>query len=419
MQTVASELETAVRIVEDSRTYLCMDLRFMTRAVMSMEVSVTEGEGPCTFSEDRLYFRSGTVLSQFNEEPNSITRQIAHMILHLVLGHSRGYRNEMDGLAEDIIVEHALDVLDSQHTATFGSEGRTYYFNRILEKTGAPTVDLFADELSRSSEWQISVYSDLFSPDTHPVLGTEEDAVWKEISQQMKVEIEGFSRNLGDRSSMLLEILRIRNRRRTDHRRFLRNFMTSSERVHVDPDNFDPAYYVLGLERYGNIPLIDPVEYSDVPVMEEFVIAVDTSGSTSGELVHYFMDEVYSIMEQCGMCKDTEIHVIQCDDRVRDDKIIRNREDLRGFLDGMKLRGGEGTDFRPVFQYVDGLLSEGRMKRPKGLIYLTDGMGTYPRNGPGYPVAFMFVDDRYRDRFVPGWAMKVIVGRDEATQNPT
>ena len=413
---MASDRGLAERIVTDSRTYLCMDLRFMTRAVMSMDVTVEEGAGKCTFSERGLRFFSDTVLREYAEEPNSVTRHIAHMILHLVLGHSRGHHDTLRALAEDIIVEHALDVLDTAHTSVSDREGRDYYFGRILMKTGSPSVELFAEDLSKASEWGLSTYSDLFSPDDHPVLDPDGDPAWKEISQQMKVEIEGFTKNLGSRASMILEILRIRNRRRTDHRRFLRNFMTSSERVHVDPDSFDPAYYVLGLETYGNIPLIDPAEYSDVPVMEEFVIAVDTSGSTSGELVRSFMDEVYSLMEQCGICRDTEIHIVQCDDRIRDDRIIRSRGDLREFLGGIELRGGEGTDFRPVFGYVDGLVAEGKMRRPRGLLYFTDGMGIYPQKGPEYPVAFMFVDDRYRERPVPGWAMRVTVGSEDIVQ---
>ncbi len=404
-----SERETAERIVTDSRTYLCLDFRFMTRAVMSMGIQVSEGTGRCSFDGSTLHFFSSTVVSDFEKDPNSVTRQIAHMILHLVLGHCRGTGRERR-TAEDMIVEHALDVLDSVHTSIEYSEGRTYYFDRVLEKAGAPTADLFAEVLEKASEHQMSTYEKLFSPDDHPVLDAVDDGRWEEISKQMKVEIEGFSRNLGDRASALAEVLRIRNRRRTDHRRFLRRFMTSSEKVHVDPDNFDPAYYVLGLETYGNIPLIDPVEYSDMPVMEEFIIAVDTSGSTSGDLVRRFMEEIYTMMEQCGICSRTEIHLIQCDDAVREDRVIRTRSDMRDFVDGMALKGGGNTDFRPVFRYVDNLISEGTLKHPKGLIYFTDGMGTYPKNGPGYPVAFLFVDDRYRDRSVPGWAMKAVVG---------
>ena len=56
------------------------------------------------------------------------------------------------------------------------------------------------------------------------------------------------------------------------------------------------------------------------------------------------------------------------------------------------------------------------MRRPRGLLYFTDGMGTYPKKGPEYPVAFMFIDDRYRERPVPGWAMRVTVGSGDIVQ---
>lgn len=39
------------------------------------------------------------------------------------------------------------------------------------------------------------------------------------------------------------------------------------------------------MEHYGNLPLIEPLEYKEVNRLEELVIAIDTSGSCSRELV--------------------------------------------------------------------------------------------------------------------------------------
>lgn len=46
------------------------------------------------------------------------------------------------------------------------------------------------------------------------------------------------------------------------------------------------------------MPLIEPLEYKDVKRIKEFVIAIDTSGSTSGELVQRFVEKTYNILKQ-------------------------------------------------------------------------------------------------------------------------
>ena len=51
--------------------------------------------------------------------------------------------------------------------------------------------------------------------------------------------------------------------------------------------------------------------------------------------------------------------------------------------------GGGGTDFRPVFRYVD----EHPELEPNLLIYFTDGYGDYPDRAPAYPVMWLLTRD--------------------------
>ena len=57
----------------------------------------------------------------------------------------------------------------------------------------------------------------------------------------------------------------------------------------MDEDSFDYIFYNFGMEQYGNLPLIEPLEYKEVNRLEELVIAIDTSGSCSKELVRRFL----------------------------------------------------------------------------------------------------------------------------------
>ena len=51
--------------------------------------------------------------------------------------------------------------------------------------------------------------------------------------------------------------------------------------------------------------------------------------------------------------------------------------------------------------------------RGYGLLYFTDGMGTYPARRPAYDTAFLFLGEKFDDANVPPWAMKVVLDEDE------
>lgn len=79
----------------------------------------------------------------------------------------------------------------------------------------------------------------------------------------------------------------------------------------------------------------------------------------------------------------------------------------------MQIRGLGGTDFRPVFEYVEKLRREKEFVNLKGLIYFTDGYGTFPEKKTDYYTAFVFVDDEYNNPEVPVWAMKLVLQKEE------
>ena len=88
----------------------------------------------------------------------------------------------------------------------------------------------------------------------------------------------------------------LREKHRYDFHRFLRHFAVHREELHTDTESFDYIPYLYGLEHYGNMPLIEHLEYQEVNRMEELVIAIDTSGSCSAATVRRFMEETYGIL---------------------------------------------------------------------------------------------------------------------------
>ena len=93
--------------------------------------------------------------------------------------------------------------------------------------------------------------------------------------------------------------------------------------------------------------------------------------------------------------------------------MIKNRNEFEAYLKSMNIRGLGGTDFRPVFRYVDQLIEEKRFRNLKGLIYFTDGYGTFPENKPTYTTAFVFVEEGYEIPVVPPWAIKLVLQHED------
>ena len=126
------------------------------------------------------------------------------------------------------------------------------------------------------------------------------------------------------------------------------------------------------------------------------------------------MEETYAILSSNeSFFHKVNIHIIQCDADIQLDKKITSAEELKLFMEDFELRGSGGTDFRPVFKYVDQLIEEKAFRNLKGLLYFTDGYGTFPRRRPAYDTAFIFYHEDYTDATVPPWAMKLILGKDD------
>ena len=148
--------------------------------------------------------------------------------------------------------------------------------------------------------------------------------------------------------------------------------------------------------------------------MKEFVIAIDTSASTSGELVQRFVQKTYNILKQEeSFFTKINLHIIQCDAAIQEDKKITSQEEFDNYLKTMQIRGLGGTDFRPVFSYVDRLIKEKEFTNLKGMIYFTDGWGTFPARQPDYQAAVVYVGEDYNNPQVPVWAIRLVLRPEE------
>lgn len=241
---------------------------------------------------------------------------------------------------------------------------------------------------------------------------------WEDIAKQIEMNLETFSKEWGEEAGSLMANLAIANRKTYGYTEFLRKFMIVTEEMQMNMDEFDYVYYTYGMELYGNMPLVEPLEYKETDRVRDFAIVIDTSESVSGELVRKFIMHTFDILKSSqDYATEVNIHLIQCDAKVQSDLKITNLRDIDQVMENFVIRGFGGTDFRPAFDYVEVLRKRGELRDMKGLIYFTDGLGQFPEKTPEFDAAFVFMDEEGRDiPPVPPWAMKIVIDEAGITQ---
>lgn len=253
--------------------------------------------------------------------------------------------------------------------------------------------------------------SDDWIPNMNPDLAEKD---WEDISKEMEMNLDTFSREWGDAAGTLKANLAIANRKKYDYTEFLRKFMIQTEEIKVNHDEFDYIYYTYGMDLFRNMPLIEPLEYKETDRVHDFVIAIDTSESVSGDLVKRFVMHTFGILKSSPeYARDVNIHIVQCDSKVQSDMHITDMREVDRMMENFTVRGFGGTDFRPVFDYVEGMRKDGKLPDMKGLIYFTDGIGQFPEKAPDFDAAFVFMDDgEHAIPSIPPWAMKVVIDEE-------
>ena len=111
----------------------------------------------------------------------------------------------------------------------------------------------------------------------------------------------------------------------------------------------------------------------------DLVVAVDTSGSIREAEIAQFFSEINAIKGQIR----ARIALLCCDAEINHDFPIFF-EAWDDFKFDTRVKGGGGTDFRPVFRWV-----EQQDMKPDTLIYFTDACGEFPDREPSYPTLWL------------------------------
>ncbi|MCR5256473.1 MAG: VWA-like domain-containing protein [Acetatifactor sp.] len=421
--------EYASKVMELARDAITIQYRFFDGALAKYKFMENPGSGCYRANGEVLYYDPEKLLKDYVEEPNYPVRLLLHVLFHGIFLHSYRFdkTNEYNwNMACDIAVENVVLSLNWPEAALLRDNEQRIRIEKIKKWVPSVTADPLYREfcVSGMSIEAEAEYKRLFTFDLHmpritykeepQTIITKED--WQRIAERVKAELKSFSKNVTG-SETIKSNLNEATKTRYDYDSILKAFAVRGEEIKVNPDEFDYIYYTYGLRTYGKLPLIEPLEYTENKKIRDFVIAVDTSASCSGEVVKSFMQKTYEILSaENSFFKEVNIHIIQCDATIQSDTVIKNRDQFDEFLREFTVKGFGATDFRPVFAYVDELIYNREFDDLQGLVYLTDGYGIYPEKAPKYDVIFAFLDEDENRVPVPPWSIKVILESEDVLQ---
>ena len=418
-------LPLADKIIRFARDSILVNMRFLSIAMSALLPEPSEDLRAAACDGTHIYYDPVFLLKKYKEEPAYVQRLYLHVLFHMIFYHSFRYdkvdREKWD-IAADIAVENTILELNIPGSGLKKDEGALRKLKVLREDISALTAEKIYHYLKNNqvSDNEMAEYAKYFAMDTHIYWMPQESEEmvitleqWKKLSERVQADLKSFSRGKNNSESLKTNLAQAL-KDRYDYGQLLRRFTVMSEDMQINDDEFDYIYYTYGLDHYGNMPLVEPLEYKDSKKIKEFVIAIDTSASCRGSVVQAFLRKTYSILKgEENFFKKMNVHIIQCDSEVQKDTRITSREDFDFFLANEKLTGFGSTDFRPVFAHVEELIREHEFENLKGLIYFTDGYGVYPSAMPPYDVMFVFLDNGDEGPEVPPWAIKVLLDYDE------
>ena len=413
----------AGKVMQLARDNIVVNMRFLDVALSRLQPEMKMGMEGAASDGERLYYDPVWLLRRYREEEGFPVRMYLHVLFHFVFYHHFAY-GEKEREAWDLAVDAAVEnvVLElGLHMAVLETDAEARNkLHYLKEDAGMLTAERIYRYLrnhpvsgGEKMQWQ-----KLFCRDAHIYWQRQEqlevsEEQWKKISERIKADLKSFSKDKNN-SESLEKNLAEATRDRYDYAEILRKFTVMGEDMQVNDEEFDYIYYTYGLSEYGNMPLVEPLEYKDAKKVKEFVIAIDTSASCRGEIVREFVRKTYSILKGTeNFFQKINVHIIQCDSEVQSDTKITGEEDFEEFMKNGKLKGFGSTDFRPVFGYVEQLAAEGEFENLKGLIYFTDGYGIYPAQMPAYDTIFIFLDENGDRPELPPWAIGIVLNEDD------
>ena len=191
------------------------------------------------------------------------------------------------------------------------------------------------------------------------------------------IEIRGKSQNCGSIPLCVARLLKELRKPQTDWRTILNEFVQEE----VTDYSFSPPD-----RRYDDSQFFLPDYNEKEDFVSDILFMIDTSSSMNDEMVSAAYSEVKGAIDQfngmlCGWLGFFDASVVE-------PKPFEDEESFKI----IKPKGGGGTNFHIIFDYVEKHMRE---NRPTAIIIMTDGYAPFPeqKKSLGIPVLWLLVNE--------------------------
>lgn len=419
---------SAKKIVDAARQRLALDLPDLLPAIYLLPAEACERPGPLWTDGTTLFYHPETVARTYLANKKAIAEQLLHILAHGLLGHYGKRNGQLERLFDAAADCKAADFIERLISGYLHPKKWTPEARELLKAQRESSLEQLYLAPSMSEEAKNLVLgAQPMRVDDHRFWGKPQSKkhggngmsgkgmreLWETAQQQVAAGLNGKGK--GDLAGELSGVYREAEESGVSYSEFLRRFMDVRERVEIDPDSIDRILYHVGLNLTGDVPLVEPEEVREDAGVLNLAVALDTSGSCHGGVMKQFLGELLAILRDSGGPR-VEITLIQCDAEIQNVSVLTREDDAERIVEGFETFGCGGTDFCPVFDYVDRCREDLEDGKPfRGLLYLSDGFGDFPGKAPDYPVAFLFPqadEGCFWDGMIPNWVTQVHIRED-------
>lgn len=362
-----------------------------------------------TFATDgfRIFYNENFVAKLTDEEIRGV---LAHELMHVLtdsLGRERGRNHalwnvacdyaingtlltmgfkipeggflsdEYRGLTSEEIYERLFTTREPSHKRFVLKDSKCV----VREKDCIGTIpsEIEADVLPKGSAIRGLIPSEEREP-------TDEESIRITVGA-MRKEFAEACKSHGHFPASLQEELKIAQTPQIDWRSLLQHWLI--DRVKCDWTLFPPAKKFISQGIY--LPSLGS------PAPCKIVFAVDTSASMSDR----DLSQIYSEIRNFRDTFPSELVILQGDAKVQSVKEYGEFEDFED-PERIEVFGRGGTDFRPIFQWVEEHCAEDSIV----IVHATDGYGMFPQDCK-WPVVWLVT--RIHSDAIPDWGEEIII----------
>ena len=263
--------ELGIHILENIRNELYYYFPYLDGAFACISGKGSEQTGTIGTDGAFFLFSPEYLLKLYVKKPEAVRRGYLHMLLHCLYLHlfredqedRRLWNLACDIAVEQIISREKIPILETGGDAKKIREkvfhilgDRSDSAEKICRKLKEQAFPFHLEELEEAFHFDDHTLWDICTGEK----GKRTKEKWNKLLSYTAANRQDHRKRRGSQKGDQKEEAGTVRSGRYDYKKFLRQFSVLREEVELDTESFDYIFYNYGMEHYGNLPLIEPLE---------------------------------------------------------------------------------------------------------------------------------------------------------------